>query len=747
MKKIRLAAIGAFVILQAAFAFISEDSKPALTLDWIFDSSAQTKLGVPFYTWLDNERALLLDTRLPEQERTLELFDPETGRRWPAVNQGTVLGQLRALLGELVPSSLAWPTAIDPNGAAVAYVLGNDIFAVDLADSSVRQLTRTIQPETSVAFSPDGRWVSFVRQNDLFAVEWRIGREVRLTEGATDTLLNGPFSWVYWEELYSHATVPYQWSPDSTAIAYLQSDESGVPLSAYVNYQTLTPEVVYQRYPKPGQANPKVRLGVVEIASTKTTWIDCGVYEYLGRFNWLQNGKEIAVQTLNRRQSDLRLLFADRTTGRSREILTEHQPTWINLNYSLYFLKDGKRFIWASERDGYQHLYLYDINGRLLNKLTHGEFVVVSDALVTRNNGLAGVDEHSEWVYFISNQVALQERHLYRVRFDGTKMERLSHGEGLHYARFSPGMKYFFELFSSAIEPPSLNLCLPDGRRIMTVAESAKSVLQAMNMPRPEFLKFRTEDGIELPAMMTKPPRFDPGKKYPVIMEIYGGPGAQNVVNSWSAGLLWNEYLAQQGYIVCVFEVRAGIFRNKALEASLYQRAYGMRNVQDILAGVEGLKGLSYVDSERLGLWGWSGGGSTTLYTMTHSDAFRAAIAVAPVSDWRFYDSIYTERFQGTPEENPLGYEETSSVNAASKLKGRLLIVHGTYDDNVHPQNTYTFIDKLIESRIPFEMMIYPWRKHGISDTPATLDLYQRMLNFWDRNLKPAVQYRPVKND
>ncbi len=736
MKKRLLLAIVTALIIQTVPSHAFEERRQGLTLDWIFDWTAQAKLGIPYYVWLNDDRALLFDARLPEQERTLEFLDPKTGRRWPAVDKGKALEQFKSVLGERAPSLLSWPTAVDPSGRAFIYLMDGDLFSVETADSTVKRLTRTPDPETSVALSPNGKWVGFIRRNDLYAVERQTGREIRLTEGATETLLNGPFSWVYWEEVYDHASVPYQWSPDSTAIAYLQSDDSAVPLSAYVNYGPLTPEVVYQRYPKPGQANPKVRLGVVEVATSKTTWMECGEYEYLARFNWLRSGGEIAVQTLNRKQSDLRLLFADRVTGRSREILTEHQPTWINLNNSLRFLGDGKRFIWASERDGYQHLYLYETSGRLLCRLTQGEFMVVSGVLVTLNNGLAGIDEHSGWVYFISNKAALRERHLFRVRLDGTRMEQLSRGEGIHYARFSPGMKYFFEYFSSAAEPPSLYLCRADGRRISTIAESAKSELERLALTRPEFLTFRTEDGIELPAMMTKPPRFDSTKKYPVIVNVYGGPAAQTVVDAWSSGQFWNEFLAQQGYIVCVLDVRAGMSSSKALEASVYGEAYGMQNVRDILAGVEGLKNLPYVDPKRLGLWGWSGGGCTTLYTITHSDVFKAAIAVAPVADWRFYDSVYTERFQGTPEENPSGYDETSSVKAASNLKGRLLIVHGTYDDNVLPQNTYAFIDKLIESRISFDMMIYPWRKHGLSDSPATLDLYRRMLMFWEQNLK-----------
>lgn len=736
MNKGTRAAYWILLIGITVLSAVAEEAPGGLTLDWIFDWQAQATFGLPYYTWLNDDRALVFDARRPAAEWTIEFFDPMTGRRGPAFDKPKVLAAFKSLLGEKAPASISWPAAIEANGTAFAYLFDGDIFCVEAADSSVRRLTRTAQPESCVAFSPDGNWVSCIRMNDLYAVERRSGREVRLTEGATETLLNGPFSWVYWEEIYDHASIPYQWSPDSGAIAYLQTDESAVPLSAYVDYGPLTPEVVRQRYPKPGQTNPKVRLGVVEVASAKTAWIDCGEYEYLARFNWLRGGRQISVQTLDRKQSELRLSFADRLTGQSRTILTESRSSWVNLNNSLYFLKDGRRFIWASDRDGYQHLYLYGLDGRLLKQLTRGEYMVVSGVLVTLNNGLAGVDERAGWVYFISNQVSLRERHLFRVRLDGTRMERLSGGSGIHYARFSPGLRYFFEYFSSASEPPSLYVCRPDGKRIVTVASPATKALEGLNLTRPEFRTFRTPDGVDLPAMMTFPPGFDPSKKYPVIVNVYGGPAAQTVVDAWSQSQFWNEFLAQQGFIVCGLEVRAGMSANRLHDGSLHLRAYGQQNVLDILAGVEGLKDLPYVDPGRLGLWGWSGGGCTTLYTMTHSDAFKAAIAVAPVTDWRYYDSVYAERYLGTPQENPSGYDETSSVRAAANLKGRLLIVHGTYDDNVQPQNTFSFIDKLIESRIPFDLMIYPWRKHGISDTPATLDLYRRMLDFWNKTLK-----------
>lgn len=709
-----------------------------LTVEWLFDREVQERLRAPRYMWLNNSTILLLDSRIERAKRTLELFDPETGKRSQVVNKDKVLSALRKNCGDDAPSYIQWPDAVDPNGKAVVYALAGDLFCVELFSSKVIRLTKTLSAETSATFSPDGSWVSFIRENDIHAVEWTKGTEKRLTTGATDTLLNGPLSWVYWEEIYDRTSLPYRWSPDSKAIAYLQTDDSPVSISTFVNFKPATQGVVRQRYPKAGQVNPKVRLGIVELSSAKTTWVDCGEYEYLARFNWLRNSKEIAVQTLNREQSELRLMLAERSTGKSREILVEKQPAWINLNDSLYFLKDEKSFIWLSERDGYQHLYLYRIDGHLIRQLTKGNFMVFSSrrALTSRNGGLTGVDEEAGWVYFTSNKHALKERHLYRIKIEGTGLERLSIEDGVHNVSFSPCMKYFLETYSNSQTPPGLSLYKADGTKIKTIIPSAKNSLENFELTYPEFHTFTADDGLELPAVMTKPINFDPKKKYPAIVYVYGGPGSQQVVDRWRDRWLWHSLLAQEGFFVFVFEVRAGVGKNKALETSVYKQAYGMKNVRDILAGVHWLKKMPCIDQDRLGIWGWSGGGCTTLYTMTHSDAFKAGIAVAPVSDWHFYDTIYTERYQGTPQNNPEGYKETSSVLAARNLKGRLLIVHGTYDDNVHPQNTYAFIQALIENKIDFEMMIYPWRKHGIRDNPALIHLYNLMLNFWRRNLK-----------
>ena len=715
------------------FVFSSDTSYEKLTIEWLFDRTVQEKLSSPRYMWLKNSRALLLDLRVENEKRTLEFFDPRTGKRNTALDRDKVLSGLKAHLGEKAPSFIRWPDAVDPNGKAVVYTVAGDLFCVELSSSNVKQLTKTPSAEISALFSPNGNWISFIRENDLYAVEWNTVTEKRLTTSDTDTLLNGRLSWVYWEEIYNRTSVPYKWSPDSKAIAYLQTDESQVSISTFVHFKPATQAVVRQRYPKAGQTNPKVRLGIVELSSAKTTWIDSGKYEYLARFNWLPHSREIAAQTLDRKQQELKLFFADRQTGKSRQILVDREPAWINLNNALHFLKDGKRFIWMSERDGYQHLYLYKLDGQLIRQLTNGDFMVLSSS---RNRDLVGVDEKPGWIYFMSNKHALKERHLYRIKLDGTGLKRLSSGEGVHVVSLSPCMKYYFDTFSNSSTPPSLSLYKSKGTKIAVIASSAKNFLEKYNINYPEFHTFKAEDGLQLPAMMIKPRDFDPEKKYPALVKVYGGPGSSQVVDRWDRSL-WRNFLAQEGFFVFIFEVRAGMKKSKALETSIYKRVHGIRNVKDILAGVRWLKQMPYIDLKRLGIWGRSGGGASSIQTMTHSDAFKAGIATTPGNvDWHFYDTIWTERYMSTPQDNPEGYKETSTVLRAADLKGNLLILHGTYDDNVHIQNTYAFINELIEHNIQFELMIYPWRKHGISDTPARIHSHHLMLNFWRRHLK-----------
>ncbi|UCH92813.1 MAG: S9 family peptidase, partial [Candidatus Aminicenantes bacterium] len=641
------------------------------------------------------------------------------------------------------PKSLAWPDAVDSMGKRVIYILAGDLFMVELENSRVKRLTQTPAEEELVDFSPDGQWIGFIRDNDIYVINVSTGDEKPLTTGSSATLLNGRLSWVYWEEIYDHAWVPYAWSPDSSAIAYLQSDDSPVSISTFVHYKPATQGVVCQRYPKAGQPNPKVRLGIVDVASAASTWMDCGEYEYLVRFNWLPNSSDIAVQTMNRQQSQLKLLIADKKTGTSKLLLEEQQPAWINIHDALYFFKKNNRLIWMSERDGYQHLYLYlleDSGCKLIRQLTKGEFMVLSsiNRLTSGNGGLVGVDEKRGIVYFTSNQKALKECHLYQVKLNGKGLKRISSGDGIHAVEFSPDMNYYLDTFSNFSQPDELSLYKANGEKLQVITPSAKDILAPWQLGQPEFHFYKARDGLELPIMMFKPLPFDTTKtkSYPAIVYIYGGPGAQQVRDEWtSRRALWYNLLNREGYFYFVVEVRAGMPKSKATETSAYKQAYGMQNVKDILDAVKWIKQIPAVDPDRIGIWGGSGGGCTTLYVMTHSDAFKAGISLFPVSDWYYYDTIYTERYQGTPQDNPEGYKDTSCVRSAHNLKGHLLIAHGTYDDNVHPQHTYAFIDKLIEHNIQFQLMIYPWRKHGIGDYAGSVHLYTLMLDFWKRYL------------
>lgn len=738
MKKMTWLSFFTACLLLAGIATASPQAE-RLTVEKLYFPDLSTNLGTPGTFWLESGQVLLYDVRIDAAKRTIELFDPKTEVRKPAFAPEPFIEGLKTFLGKDAPGTVFWPSGISSSGNVFLYEIKGEVFCWDVVKTEWRRLTATEDEETSAALSPDGLWVSFIRGQDLYAVERNSGKEIRLTHGGGETLLNGPLSWVYWEEIYEHTNVPYAWSPDSRSIAYLQTDDSDVSLSTYVNFEPATQGVVRQRYPKAGQVNPKVRLGIVELSSARTTWVDvltAATYEYIARFNWLPDSRSLAVQTLNREQNRLQLFFADRSTGKSRLILEERQPAWINLNNALHFFKDGRRFLWLSEQDGYQHLYLYATDGTLIRQITKGEFMVVSAEGDTcnRNKGLVGVDEKGGWVYFTSNKDALPERHLYRIKLDGSGLKRLSLEEGIHSTSFSPSMRYYLDNHQSSSRPPELTLHTSEGRFVTTITPSVTDVFRRHGLGTKEFLTYRTEDGIDITLKVMKPIDFVPSRKYPTLIYIYGGPGSQEVMNEWPR-TLWDDLMVQEGYIAVSVEVRAGLNKSKALETSVYRQAYGMQNVKDILAAVRWLRKLPYIDASRLGIWGGSGGGCTTLYTMTHCDAFKAGISLYPVSDWHFYDTIYTERYQNTPQGNPEGYAETSSVLAAKNLKGKLLIVHGTYDDNVHPQNTEAFIHELIAAGMPFEMMIYPWQKHGIGARPDQIHLRTLMLEFWKRNL------------
>ncbi len=710
-----------------------------LSVEWMYSPEAARIAATPEFKWLADGKCVLYDRQNPAAGRTLELLDPEEQTRTPLVNAAKAEASLKQFLGASAPRVLPFPIDIDRTGSRALYLFDGDIFLLKTDSATFTRVTRTAEKEKCVTFSPDGNKIAFVRTNDLFVYDIRGQRETRLTQDESDSVLNGTLSWVYWEEVFGRHDTGYWWSPDSKAIAYFRTDEAGVSVQHYVDVQPWTPRVLTQRYPKVGQKNPVVRVGIAEIGNGKTTWVNLGdrTYEYVVRVTWLPDSKQVSLETLNREQTELELLLADRTTGEATPVLKETDPAWVNVLDDLVFLRDGERFLWGSERDGYEHLYLYELSGKLINKVTTGDWSVCSSGrgVAWLKGGIVGVDEHKDLVYFTALEKSSIERQLYSVKFNGQGLKRISREDGTHSVTFSPDGQYYIDQYSSDSTLPSLKLYDKNGKELAVLAGSHPESLSGLHLQYPSFFTIPARDGFQMPAQILKPARLEPGKRYPVIFYVYGGPSAPVVTNSWQRQIFWENLLLQNGYLVMRCDNRSATGISKKLETTILRRLDGEGELNDLVDAVRWAKAQPFVDSTRIGIWGWSGGGSCTLLGMCRSQEFKAGIAVAGVTDFRFYDTKWAEETMKTEETNKEGYEKNSLLRYARDLHGTLLLVHGTYDDNVHIQNTWVFADSLIAANKRFEMMIYPMRMHGIADTPARVHLYSTMLDFWKRNL------------
>lgn len=730
------------IVILAGFALVcivQAQEKKQLSVEWIYSSEGLSVSALPSATWLKNGTAVLYDSRKPIESRTLELFDPSTGKHAPMLDAPKALESLEGLLNEQAPKSLPFPTDIEGSGARALYVLSGDIFVLDIPGASFTRVTNTPAEEKSVNFSPDGKKISFVRDKDVYIYDINAGGEIRVTNDGGETVLNGTLTWVYWEEIFGRRDIGYWWSDDSKALAFLRTDESPVTLQTYVDFKPWSPRVINQRYPKVGEKNPLVRLASFDLESKKTAWVDFGSfpYEYIVRVKWLPDNKRLSVQTMNRLQNELDLYFADRNDGNPKLILKETNETWINVSDDLYFLKDGQHFLWSSQRDGYEHLYRYTMDGKLVNKITEGDWSIRSSGGVAYwiHQAMCGIDEKEGWIYFTALEKSSVEKHVYRIRMDGSKMTRISQEDGTHAPSFSPDAKFYFDRYSTNSTLPSLVLHRNSGTAVQVIAEPRPQLVADFELQFPTLFTIPARDGFSLPSQILKPKDFDPTKKYPVIFFVYGGPSAPQVANAWSGSIYFDNLLLQNGFIVMGFDPRNATAISKKLEDLTFKRSMGEVELNDLVDAVHWVKSQPFVDSTRVGIWGWSGGGSYTLLALSRSAEFKAGIAVAGVSDHRFYDTKWAEASMQTEATNKDGYEDVSLLRYAKDLHGRLLMVHGTYDDNVHIQNTWAFADELIRANKRFDMMIYPMRMHGIADRPARIHLYSTMLDFWKRNL------------
>jgi dipeptidyl-peptidase-4 len=586
--------------------------------------------------------------------------------------------------------------------------------------------------------------------------------ERRLTRDGTDTMLNGRFSWVYWEEISGHHDNAYWWSPDSKTIAFLQTDESGVSTMSFTDFEPYQPRILTQRYPKAGQKTPAVRVGFVSAEGGEPVWMNVprSSYEYITGVDWLPSGGRAGVQTMNRAQTRVDLYIVRSSDGEAGHVLSENDDAWLHM-YRPLFLGGGDQFLWISDRSGYTHAYRYRLNGTLVNQVTRGEWSLrpYGAFAIYDESPLLAVDEKEGWVYFTAGEKSAIERHIYRVRLDGKSQERLSTGDGYHRPSFRPDGRFYVDMYSNVKTPPSLSLHNGDGREVRVLSPSRTGLIPGAQLSRdpfmsrssgpiplraamryPSFFRIPARDGFMLPAQISTPADFDSTKHYPVIVYVYGGPGSPTISdewnsNAWAESIYFDQVLLHAGYLVVSVDNRSSASVGKVFENSIRGQMYGDVELSDLLTAVHWLKSRPYVDTSRVGIWGWSGGGTYTLLAMTRSNEFKAGIAVAPVTDWRYYDAKWAELPMKRPEENPAGYAKTSLVSRARDLHGRLMMVHGTDDDNVHPQNSQAFINELIKAGILFDVMIYPMRKHTIEDPPARKHLFRTMMEFWKRNL------------
>jgi dipeptidyl-peptidase-4 len=636
------------------------------------------------------------------------------------------------------PDRFAWENRMvreqaiqwSPDGRVLLVAAGGDIFLWNVAAAGFEQLTKTPFAERDPKLSPDGKLVAFRREHDLYVLNLATRKEIRLTTNGSDTLRNGELDWVYPEEL--DLSTAYWWSPDSSKIAYLQFDVSREPLYPHADLLGLKAIYEPERYPQAGDPNANVRLGVISATGGSTRWMDIGHTEdqYLvARVAWMPGGRRLAVQRTNRVQNQLDLLAFDIGTGEASLLLRETDPYWINVADDLRFLKDGERFIWTSERDGNRHIYVYQVRGGEPVRLTSGDWPVRS---------VAGVDEAQGIVYYISGEPGPLESHLYSIHLNGGEKRRITTSPGTHRISMPPSADVYIDSYSSLESPPRRTLnSAADGKELAVLSEADRKPLQEYDLLPTEIVKLKAADGkTDLYARLIRPAGFDVNKKYPVIVQVYGGPHAQSVTNSWS-GLDWDQVLAHKGFVIWQVDNRGSWGRGHWFETPVYHQL-GVEELADQKAALQHLIGMGFVDPARVGVNGWSYGGFMTLNCILNApDMFRAGIAGAPVTNFRNYDSIYTERYMGLPSDNPDGYAKTDLTKSASNLKGRLMLIHNTDDDNVLFQNMLQMTNALQQAGKQFEFMLYPQKTHGVTGAVAR-QMRGAMTDFFVRVLEPG---------
>ncbi len=739
-----------------AAGFLAAQDKPAdpgLTLERIFAGRefAAERFG-PARWMSDGETYVTLEPSVEAKAgRDLVLYRAETGKREVLVSAA-----------KLIPPGASEPLSIEdyawsPDGKVLIVFTNSkrvwrqntrgDFWTYDLASGLLRQLGPEFEPSTLMfaKLSPDGRKAAYVVKNNIYAEDLATGRVTQLTFDGSANIINGTSDWVYEEEFGIRDG--FRWSPDSASIAFWHFDTSRVPVFSMINNtDSLYPKVTSFRHPKPGQTNSSVKVGVVPVAGGYPVWLRTPgdpSDTYIARLEWAGNSREVILQHLNRLQNTLTVLVGDAATGEVRTVFTDTDEAWVEVMDDFVWLAGGKGLFWLSERDGWSHAYYVSRDGKEVRLLTPGDYDILSVNAIDEKNGL---------LYVTASPEDATKRFVYRVRLDGKgKPERVGPAgqTGAHRYDISPSARWAFHSYSTLDTPPVTELVrLPKGDVVRTLAanKDLKAKVEFLSRNRVEYFKLAIGGGVQVDGWRILPPGFDPAKKYPLFVYVYGEPAGQTVQDGWGGnGYLWHLMLAQQGYIVASFDNHGTPApRGRAWRKSIYRQIGILASADQAAAVRAAMAAWPYVDPDRIGVWGWSGGGSMTLNAMfRYPDLYKTGISVASVPDQRLYDTIYQERYMGLPDGNPDGYKNGSPIAFAKDLKGNLLIVHGTGDDNVHYQGFEAVVNELIVHNKAFTMMAYPNRSHGIYEGKGTtIHLYTMFTRFLNDNLPPGGRAR-----
>jgi dipeptidyl-peptidase 4 len=709
-----------------------------LTIGDIFDPEARVDFGhpAPSLSWIDARSYHWPRTDVRSRLTDHLRVDALTGTTEPLFDAGALETALAGVAGVANEQAraLAHRSSYVMNGRRTALLVtaADDLFLFDFRARTLTRVTAGAGTEEEPSFSPDGSRVAFVRGGNLYIAD--LGRrpvERALTRDGSADVLNGILDWVYQEEIYGRGHFKgYWWSPDSRRLALLQLQEARVPRYPLVDDVSAPPRVEETRYPKAGDPNPEVRLGVVDVAGGPPRWVDLSRYAaeepLVVDVTWSPDSRRVVFQVQDRIQTWLSLDDVDAATLRVRTLLREKTKAWVERHdNAVTWLRDGG-FLWLSERTGWKHLYRYRGDGTLIGPVTRGEWEART---------VLGVDEARDWVYFAGTERSPIGADVYRTGLDGGGLQRLSQTEGTHGASFSPDLALYLDTWSDLTTPPQVRLHRADGSEVRVVDGNPVPALAAYRLGRPELLRVPTRDGFPMEAMLLRPPDFDPARRYPVYQHAYGGPHSPVVKNAWGGTTyLFHQLLAQRGVVVWMCDNRTASGKGAVSAWPMY-RNFGELELRDVEDGLDWLGRQGWVDPERIGINGWSGGGYLVAYALTHSRRFAMGIAGGPVTDWRNYDSVFTERYMDLPSRNAEGYRRSSPRHFAADLHGRLLLVHGAIDDNVHPQNTMQFAYELQKARLPFQMMLYPRARHGVTEPALLAHLSALKLAFVEKTL------------